>query len=255
MTGEPTLAGPAGFYREAAPSPGLRAHFICAWANIVRPDHVGPIAVPPDGCVDILWSDGRLTVAGPDRIAALPPLKPGTSIVGLRFLPGAASHWLGLPMSEIVGLKVELRDFWGRRADDLRDAIGDAASLDERLTRMQALVARIAPEIDRPAGDVAATFARMKRGGENALNDALAELDVSSRTLRRRCHEHLGYGPKTLGRILRFQKFLDLARQRPLGGLAAIAFDAGYADQAHLSRDARELSGLSPAAIQRQYQN
>ena len=48
--------------------------------------------------------------------------------------------------------------------------------------------------------------------------------------------------------MLRFQRFLALAE----GGeddLAALAFAAGYSDQAHLTRECRRLAGLPPAAL------
>jgi transcriptional regulator GlxA family with amidase domain len=68
--------------------------------------------------------------------------------------------------------------------------------------------------------------------------------------LRRRFHTAVGYGPATLARILRFGRFLSLLD----GGrddLAGLAFEAGYADQAHLSRETRRLAGLSPAGLLR----
>jgi transcriptional regulator GlxA family with amidase domain len=75
------------------------------------------------------------------------------------------------------------------------------------------------------------------------------ELATSERTLRRRCHEAFGYGPKTLARILRFQRFLSLARKTSAATLAALAAQAGYSDQAHLCREARVLSGHAPSAL------
>jgi AraC-like DNA-binding protein len=52
-----------------------------------------------------------------------------------------------------------------------------------------------------------------------------------------------GYAPKTLQRIVRFQRALRLARS----GVAAVdvAVAAGYADQAHLSHDVKRLSGVT----------
>ena len=50
-------------------------------------------------------------------------------------------------------------------------------------------------------------------------------------------------------RIQRFQHFLALAEQQPGAALSRLALEAGYADQAHLTRECRRLSGLSPAAL------
>jgi AraC-like DNA-binding protein len=79
-----------------------------------------------------------------------------------------------------------------------------------------------------------------------------ARLDVSERSLRRQCHAAFGYGPKTLDRILRFQRFLRLARRPGEARLSLLAHEAGYADQAHLTREVQRLSGQSPSMILRQ---
>jgi transcriptional regulator GlxA family with amidase domain len=73
---------------------------------------------------------------------------------------------------------------------------------------------------------------------------------VSERQLRRRFADAVGYAPKTLQRVLRFQRFLVLARAAGASAdLARLAFAAGYADQAHLTRECRRLAGLPPAAL------
>lgn len=64
--------------------------------------------------------------------------------------------------------------------------------------------------------------------------------------LRRRFVQAIGYGPTTYLRVSRFQRAVSLAMRAP--GLAALAAAAGYADQAHLSRDVRALTGLTPRA-------
>ena len=70
-------------------------------------------------------------------------------------------------------------------------------------------------------------------------------LAMSERTMRRRFHESFGYGPKTLSRILRYQRFLLLSATSQ-SSMAVLASEAGYADQAHLVRESRRISGLTP---------
>jgi transcriptional regulator GlxA family with amidase domain len=75
-----------------------------------------------------------------------------------------------------------------------------------------------------------------------------ANPNLGARQLRRRFADAVGYGPKTLQRILRFQRFLALARGSD-HDLARLALEAGYADQAHLTRECTRLAGLAPAAL------
>jgi AraC-like DNA-binding protein len=68
---------------------------------------------------------------------------------------------------------------------------------------------------------------------------------------RRRFAAAVGYGPKTFQRVLRLQRVLAQAGRLPRAGasLAALAAEAGYADQAHMSRELLALTGRSPAAL------
>ena len=244
------LAGAVGDYREVRPVVALEDHFLCVWSNALSPTHSRRMAVVPDGCVDIIWIDGELIVAGPDIVVSVSPITSGPAIVGMRFRPGAARRWLGLPMSEIVGGRVALSEFWGVRANEIARRIGDASSTAERMSALEAALARLAPDHEPPRPDMAFVFNALKtESGGVGLSVILDRLDVSPRTLRRHCQEAFGYGPKTLDRILRFQRFLRLARRTEAPRLAGLAFEAGYADQAHLTREVRRLSSFSPAGI------
>jgi AraC-like DNA-binding protein len=251
----PPLAGSAGRYREGPPVSLLRRHFRCMWTNSIPANHDGRVSVVPDGCVDLLWRDGALRVAGPDITAAMPTLEPGATIIGARFQPGAARNWLELPISEIVGLQIDLSELWGREADEISDRIGEAETNEERSALLQGELLRLMPEKGEPARDAAAVFNLMQQDAAETgtkISIALDLLDTSERTLRRRSYEHFGYGPKTLDRILRFQRLMSLARASPRATLAGLAYEIGYADQAHLSREVRDLTGLSARAFVKQ---
>jgi AraC-like DNA-binding protein len=89
-------------------------------------------------------------------------------------------------------------------------------------------------------------------GGPGARVAALGPaLGIGERQLLRRFNAAVGYGPKLLDRVLRFQRFVDRAPAVAGEGeqLARAAAELGYADQAHLSRDCKRLSGLSPLAL------
>jgi AraC-like DNA-binding protein len=82
------------------------------------------------------------------------------------------------------------------------------------------------------------------------------ELAISGSQLRRRFLASVGVGPKALQRTLRFQGYLALAQAaaRPgprtlVAGVAELAAEAGYADHAHLSRECRRLTGLTPTEL------
>lgn len=78
------------------------------------------------------------------------------------------------------------------------------------------------------------------------------DLGISERQLHRRCVAAVGYGPVLLRRVLRFRRVVSqIDAGGALDDLAGLAAAAGYADQAHLTRESRELAGLPPAALAR----
>lgn len=250
----PVLAQAAGRYAERLPAPALREHFRRTWVHRLPEDQHAPVLVVPDGCIDLLWIDGSLHVAGPDRAPQPATLRPGAAIVGLRFKPATASAWLGVPAGELTDRRVALDDLAAPEARRLAAAIGDRRAPAAVARALEAALARHAATVDRPPADMRAAFRLVADGasaGRALIPWLTAELDISERTLRRRFERAFGYGPKTLDRILRFQRFLALARQPEAGAAAAVAVEAGYADQAHMVREVRRMSGHTPREVTR----
>jgi AraC-like DNA-binding protein len=234
-------------YREL-PVPGRPArHVACLWLRDAEPaPRVHRIV--PDACADVVWVQGeRLVVAGPATGPVLSAVPAGAAAVGVRFRVGATGSALGVPAGELLDATVDLDDVWGLDARRLQARLDAAATPEEAAAILTAAVARRLPPPSALDGLVRAAALRAAR--PRAPVEALADgLGLGERQLRRRFADAVGYGPKTLQRVLRFQRFLALAED---GGddLAALAFAAGYADQAHLTRECRRLAGLPPAAL------
>ncbi|MEW2293872.1 helix-turn-helix domain-containing protein [Streptomyces sp. NPDC006743] len=193
--------------------------------------------VLPDGCMDLLWSEGRLLVAGPDTRAYAPD---GSSAywAGLRFFPGTAPACLGVPAHELRDRRVDVADLWPAPAvRRLRARL--AVARDPAAALEQAALER-AESAGPPDPLLRRMVAALDAGRPVAAT--ADELGVGARWLHRRSLTAFGYGPKTLARVLRFQRALALARSGV--PFADTAVRAGYADQAHLSREVRELAGV-----------
>lgn len=244
-------------YREVPPPGALADRVSCLW-------WVGPVAgsagasqgaatlgaeagrtILPDGSVDLVWHDSTLTVAGPDTFARRSG-PGGSRAMGVRLRPGAAAT-LGPSGGALRDEHPSAEELWGPEGRRLQEAVAEGSDDRARLALLTAAVcdrAAHAPPTD-PA--VALVVALLARGGVGVA-EAAREAGVGERLLRRRFAEHVGYGPKTLDRVLRLQRLLGLAitTDEGLAGLAALA---GYADQAHLSREARALAGTTASAL------
>jgi len=240
-------------YRELPPPRALGAHLACLWTRSTD-DARAQLAprVVPDGCLDLVWvGDAAPMLVGPATEPHLPRLPAGARIVGVRFRPAMASGLLGVPAHALLNRQVPLHDLWGARAARSWARVGELETLEARVAAAQALVAErlaAAAAADHLVAAAARWLARHPAAPVAALR---REAGLSERQLRRRFETAVGYGPKTLQRILRFQRWLRLARQPPAppAGLADLAAAAGYADQAHLTREVARLAGIPPAAL------
>jgi AraC-like DNA-binding protein len=238
-------------YREFRPRAELSELVACTWEREVpNVDASAATRVLPDGCVDLIWHGGGLVVAGPDRGPFLSPPRPGATIVGIRLRPGAAGLVLGLPASELHDTRVPLEAVWGHRGAELAEEVADAGSAPHRRGRLERIVHEQLTRVGEPDSLVLAATRRLGLPGSR-VGSLTRAFGTSERQLLRRFNSAVGYGPKTLDRVLRFQRFLAHSRAASNGnaGLARLAADAGYADQAHLSRECVRLSGLTPARL------
>ncbi|MEU1969324.1 helix-turn-helix domain-containing protein [Micromonospora sediminicola] len=233
-------------YRERAEE---RIRGAVRWASVS--DGAGQTRVLPDGCLDLLWSSrAGLLVAGPDRTAHLSRSVPGERWIGLRLPPGTGPSVFGVPAEELRDLRVPLADLWGRDAEVLAARVEEAASAAAGWSDAGAVVlAEVARARLAAAGGPdplgARVAARLAAGATVAAT--AAEVGLGARALHRRSLALFGYGPKTLARILRMRRALDLAHAG--APLAEVAARIGYADQAHLTRDVREFAGVPPTRL------
>ena len=215
-------------YREWTPPEAWRQVVACCWEQQVHADRVQRVL--PDGHADVLlYGSGEVQLVGVYDHVALPALPRGTVIRGIRLRPEAVAAAFRLDASELHNLTVAGEDVIGARAT-------------RRLRDDQAVDAWIRSiEPDRR------TAAAIELLQSEPIERVAARLGVSTRQLHRSIMANVGLTPKTLQRVMRLQRFLGYAERRP--DLASASADAGYADQSHLTREVRALSGLTPARL------
>ncbi|MGH2849981.1 MAG: DUF6597 domain-containing transcriptional factor [Solirubrobacteraceae bacterium] len=223
-------------YREHRPPGGLEPAVACLWEQEPVEDRVQRVV--PDGCVDLIWLAGReLVIAGADTSPWTVALPAGARSSAVRLRPGAAGAFLGVPASELRDQRIAAASLWGKEALALEDALAEAGPAD----RLRLLAATVARRHVRADELVVAAARALSRPGAR-VGEVASEIGVSERQLRRRALAAVGYGPKMLARVARLRRLIAL----PGEPLAARAFAAGYASQAHMGDEVRRLTGLTP---------
>lgn len=248
-------------HRERLPVPGLAGLVSSVWVQHVAP--TAPAYVHrhvPNGGVEIICRIGALPqVSGPITAPRRVTLPPGSTVVGLRLRPGVAGAVLGLPTVELVDVVVEAAEVFGAPALVAAERISGAASPGAAVEALQQLVlGRVAAGV-QPDPLVTEALRRIAADPGDDVAALWTALGVAERTFRRAFVATVGVGPKALQRMVRFQGVLARAqfmiaqdRHPSADGLALLAADTGYADQAHLTRECVRLTGSSLRAFLRE---
>ncbi|MBC9727441.1 helix-turn-helix transcriptional regulator [Streptomyces sp. TRM68367] len=139
--------------------------------------------------------------------------------------------------------RVPLTDLWPTA--DVRRATAHVNAAPDPATGLETLALHRAADTDPPDPLLGQIVAALHAG--RPVAQTADELGLGVRQLHRRALTAFGYGPKTLARVLRLQRALALARADV--PLAETAARAGYADQAHLAREVKDLTGLPPGRL------
>ena len=230
-------------YREQPAPGGLTRWVECIW-SLETCEAIEAYPVRPDGCIDILYSGGRVEVVGAMTVERRFDIEPHSRRVGLRFRPGMAAPFLRMPVTELTDRVVPLEELWGSRVLDLAMRIADVPSIADAC---HVLTGAVSPPPTASSTVQRALEMLASSHGNIDLEWIARQAGMSDRQFRRRCLEESGLAPKQLCRVLRFRHAFALGQRGLPWGL--VAAEAGYFDQAHMIRDFREFTGATPASV------
>lgn len=219
--------------------------------------------------------DYRLLLGGLHTSPALIGHSGRQSGIQIALSPLGASLLLGLPAGELAYIDLHADDVLGPHCVEVQERLRAAADwhgrfavLDDWLRRRAAAspASPMAPEL------IHAWRLLVRSGGTTPIADLATEVDWSARHLSGRFAAEFGLTPKASARVVRFdrtrRRLAELARRGPVDqsspeadepalttsngrrglqfGLAGLAVDCGYYDQAHMDREFRALTGCPP---------
>ena len=250
------------------PAPPLDAAIDCIWlsqrhepyqhwehmlpsgkAQLVIPLHDSPIqwAAPGSRVEWHSWTRG--VIHGPQTRYYLAGAKPPGVVVGASFHVGRAAAILGVSLDELRDRHVSIAELWGYRGLELHERL---ASMREPMDVCRALEAELIARIRRPLLIHPAVAYALRPEGFSTESPRVEEIQrrtgYSPRHFIELFHSAVGLTPKHFYRVQRFSSTLARLAGSSGARLADVAFDAGYADQAHFSREFRDLAGVAPSA-------
>jgi AraC-like DNA-binding protein len=207
--------------------------------------------------LEIVGADGRLvTVRAGEAFAG--GIADATSLSRGRgaqagvhvFLPlQSLATVCGVPLAAIANQVAPFRDLLGREADALGGALCDAPDAEARFALLDRFLARRFAGDDRRDRPVGWAMRRLA-GAAGPASSALADkIGWSRKHFARRFRAATGFSPDRFRRLARFQRFAAALASAPDDSLAGLAADCSYVDQAHLARDVRAFSDMTPGEL------
>lgn len=244
------------------PAPALRPFVKRLWASDGRGPHAPGARehILPTGLMHVairlspepiaLWEGGErrelghAVVGGARSSYCVKDVSVPSVAVGAQLNPGASRVLFGVPADALSECHTRLEDLWGAEVTHLRDRLGEARSLEARLALFEAVLLARLPRVRGVHPAVAEALATIT---ERPIAAVVERSGVSHRAFIDIFRRDVGLSPKVFARVARFQGVAArLAREGP--SLADAAVEAGFADQAHLSREFATFAGVSPAS-------
>ncbi|WP_226002234.1 helix-turn-helix domain-containing protein [Paenibacillus sp. BJ-4] len=269
---------PSTYYIEQKPSAALRAYVACYWES-------GPVTgeaferdvtvsgrdaaslswlekeeavdrVLPDGCTDILLEYDLvskrqdISYCGTFTHPFVSTRQAGseTRIFAVRFFPGGAHYFHGMPTHLFTGGNYRLEDIWPENIEIISERIFEARDFNERVRVMdeyliQLLLRRRTNDCDLMKNLLHRIF--VSSGGMSVKELAEREA-ISERQLNRKFGQWIGISPKKFSEVVRFQSVLHSIQSGGSLDWMELALKHNFFDQAHLIRDFRRFYGDSP---------
>jgi AraC-like DNA-binding protein len=230
------------------PAARLASYVSQYWLSL---NNTSPVyAALPDGCVDLVlevaansyrsWIYGSTT--RPTAIAC----QAGTHYLGIRFHPGQSRHFISAAAQEITDGREDLRTLMRFPSERVAARIATEAlfdELDETLIETLRRASPVESYIDSVVQYVDSHH------GDTRIDDVAIRFGKSRRQMERVFLQTVGVPLKLFCMISRLRHAAELITHPASRSLTGIAHDAGYSDQAHMTRDFTRLAGISPGRL------
>jgi AraC-like DNA-binding protein len=196
----------------------------------------------------------RSFIAGLDDTYSLVDSETSGAAIQVDFTPIGARQLLQLPMHLISKRTTELTDLLGNEADRLVRQLVEAQDWPNRfLTLDKFLLARIR-QYRRSTREIDWAWRQLDLSrGSVRVQQISDQLGWTRKRLVKAFRDEIGIPPKVLARVLRFRRTLIEFNLQTIPDFSQLAAHCGYSDQAHMIREFKDFSGLTPVELARVY--
>ncbi|MDW3680402.1 helix-turn-helix domain-containing protein [Cupriavidus sp. CV2] len=237
----------------AALAPFVEHYWIVEWDLAGQPPQVQRVLPYPNA--NLVFDRGQTAIFGVVRGVFDRKLEGTGHVLGVRYRVGGLRPLLDEPISALTDATRPARALL--RCDEPRAEalVLDAGSDEAMVSAAESLLSGALPAPDPSVDMLQRVMAHAASAEGPASVEALAQYTgMGVRALQRMFQEYVGVSPKWVLRRYRLQEAAWRLARGEAVGLAQLAAELGYFDQAHLTRDFTRLVGVSPGDYQRSQQ-
>jgi AraC-like DNA-binding protein len=174
-----------------------------------------------------------------------------TRMIKIQFKPSGIQQMLPLNMEEFTNIpSIELEAIWGRSVNEILEQMHEAASDEELVTLLNSFFENKLLPQQTSASYINYTVHQLEKCNGNVnIQQLEKKLGISSRHLERLFKAKVGLTPKEISKIIRLNSAFSCLEKNPSMSLTSLAYESGYYDQAHFSKDFKKIAGISPAKL------
>jgi AraC-like DNA-binding protein len=190
-------------------------------------------------------------IFGPRMAPLIIPMMGGQICWDVKLRPGAFESLLSAPVEEVIDQVVDAPDVVPHVHEAIQSELAASQSAEDA---WRVFAEAILPWLPRAQPVDPAVAAAVRHIEESSGRITVAELadrvSFSERQLQRRFQHAVGLTPKQFARIRRFRSCVGNMISESPDAWGAVAVRFGDSDQAHLTREFAELSGLPPTELE-----
>ncbi len=244
-------------YQEYIPSPKL-GHYIDKYWVSKNDNDLTESKILPDGYIDIVfdineesnnYSDDSIRISGMMTKFRNVISKQNSETFGIRFKAGQFNAISCFPISEIKNKAINASEILPNFNCALLEELIDKKSQSDKIQVIERfLINQLS--WSNTNNLIASVCASINTSFQTINMVHIAKQHhISLRQLERRFKVAVGVTMKEYHSIVRFCKTIESISQNPKKSLLLTAFDNGYFDHAHLTKDIYKMAGINPSQI------
>lgn len=170
-----------------------------------------------------------------------------TRFIVVEFLPHGAFPVFGIPMQETTNCLFQSEIVFGRWGRDVWETVCNLEGVGPKLHFLQDHLIQLSRKNHRDSRLIDSCVRVLERSdGRLAIRELESTIGYSRRYLDLLFQQHVGFSPKVLASIFRFQKFYRKWAEGQSFDLLKKDLYEHYYDQAHFTKEFRKKTGYSP---------